>query len=231
MPEKWMWIIAGPNGAGKSSVASVILSKQRIPTLTKLNADEVNAELRKLYPHLPPNRLNLRAAQLIDSMVSDCIEDGLNFIVETILSTDKYRKAVTDAKAKGFKFGLIYVSLWPPDLSPDRIKIRVAKGGHDVERTKALERYHRSHKQLTWFAAQADRMVVLDNSTGFNEPAVTLAVKHMRKPIEHRTPNYNPSVDAALAPLVNPTPIPQQAPAEPRSRTRARKPKKDNDPS
>jgi predicted ABC-type ATPase len=150
MPEKWMCIIAGPNGAGKSSVAAVILAKQRIPGVTRLNADdEVNAELRKLYPHLPPERTNLRAAQFIDSMVADCIDHGLNFTVETVLSTDKYRKAVTDAKAKGFKFGLIYVSLWPPELSPERIKIRVAKGGHDVEHGKAIERDHRSHNQLT----------------------------------------------------------------------------------
>jgi predicted ABC-type ATPase len=230
MPEKWMWIIAGPNGAGKSSVATVILAKHRIPTLTKLNADEVNAELRKLYPHLPTDRLNLRAAQLIDSVVADCIEEGLNFTVETVLSTDKYRKAVTDAKAKGFKFGLIYVSLWPPDLSPDRIKIRVAKGGHAVERTKAIERYHRSHKQLTWFAAQADRMVVLDNSSGYNEPAVIIAVKHLRKPIAVLTPNHNPSVDAALAPLLTPDTTQQLSSKRP-SRLPTRKPKKDTEPS
>jgi predicted ABC-type ATPase len=230
MPEKWMWIIAGPNGAGKSSVAAVILAKQRIPGLTKLNADEVNAELRKLYPHLPPERMNLRAAQFIDSIVADCIDHGLNFTVETVLSTDKYRKAVADAKAKGFKFGLIYVSLWPPDLSPERIKIRVAKGGHDVEHGKAIERYHRSHKQLTWFASQADRMVVLDNSSGFNDPAVILAVKHQRTPIELRTPNHNPSVDAALVPLL-PQPQPGPSPQRPAARSPATKLKKIDDQS
>ncbi len=229
MADKWMWIIAGPNGAGKSTVAALILAKQRIPGLTKLNADEVNAELRKLYPHLPTDRMNLRAAQFIDSMVADCIEHGLNFTVETVLSTDKYRKAVTDAKAKGFKFGLIYVSLWPPDLSPDRVKIRVAKGGHDVERSKVIERYHRSHKQLTWFAAKADRMVVLDNSTGFNEPAMIVALKQLRKPIDHRMPNYNPSVDAALAPLLQqPEPESENSPRPPRKSPKA---KKENDPA
>jgi predicted ABC-type ATPase len=201
MPEKWMWIIGGPNGGGKSSVASVIIAKQRIPGLTKLNADEVNATLRKIFPYLPSDRMNLRSAQFIDGMVADCIENGLSFTVETVLSTDKYRKAVTDAKAKGFKFGLIYVSLWPPELSPKRVAIRVSKGGHHVEHAKAIERYHRSHKQLTWFAAQADRMVVLDNSAEINEPAVIVALKQMNKPIQLRTPEYNSSVDEALAPL------------------------------
>lgn len=213
MPDKWMWIVGGPNGAGKSSVAAKFIGKQRIPSPTKLNADEVNVELRKLYPHLPIDTLNLRSAIVVDGLVNDCIALGMNFTIETVLTSDKYRKAVTDAKAKGYKVGLIYVSLYPPELSPQRVKIRAGKGGHDVEHAKALERYHRSHKQLTWFAAQADRLIVVDNSVGFSEPAVLLAYKLLRGDIVHEKPNYNPSVDAALAPLLDQPAPPARKPA------------------
>jgi predicted ABC-type ATPase len=211
--QKWMYIIAGANGAGKSSVATPLIAQQKIPTLTKLNADEVNAQLRVLYPHLPSNVLNLRAAKLIDGLVDDCISLGHSFTVETVLSTDKYRQRVIDAKAAGFKIGLIYVSLWPPELSPDRIAIRVGKGGHNVEHDTAIKRYHKSHAQLTWFAEQADRLFVLDNSAG-NQQALLIASKHPTKPLALKVPNLNPAVDKALAPLLapkKPSPVPAKA--------------------
>lgn len=84
--------------------------------------------------------------------------------VETVLSTGKYRRIVTDAKCAGFEVWLFYVILDSPERSIERIKLRVAKGGHDVPDDKVRERYGRSLDQLPWFLEQADRAWLWDNS-------------------------------------------------------------------
>jgi predicted ABC-type ATPase len=46
----------------------------------------------------------------------------------------------------------------------ERIKLRVAKGGHDVPAAKVRERYDRSLAQLPWFLQNADQAVIFSNS-------------------------------------------------------------------
>ncbi len=125
-----------------------------------------------------------------------CIQVNESFLVETVLSSGKYRDDVEAAKAAGFRFGLIYVSLHPPELSPWRVRERVQKGGHDVETARALARYHRSHRELSWFARMADTLIVLDNSSATEDPRL-LASKTGGGQLNF-TPGINPAVDEAL---------------------------------
>ncbi len=193
---KWMWIIAGPNGAGKSTFTNILLATGGV-ALIKLNADEVTLELRKRDNTAPLRELNLRAAQEIDEAVAENIRAGRSFFVETVLSSDKYRDDVIAAKARGFKIGLIYVSLFPPELSPERVATRVAKGGHDVDRDTAIDRHRRSHEQLRWFAARADVLAVYDNSLNDATPRL-IATKSDGERMKVHARGINPSVDRAL---------------------------------
>ena len=105
------------------------------------------------------------AAQQIDAEVEECIRSGKTFLVETVLSSDKYRDDLLEAKVKGFNFGFIYISIEPAELSPARVQLRVRKGGHDVEHDKAISRWHRSHEQSLWFGKYADAFMFFDNSS------------------------------------------------------------------
>lgn len=207
----WMWIIAGPNGAGKSTFAGPYLDdlhaafpKDTGPDgITKLNADERVLELRRRFPDAARDVLNRRAAEEIDAEVVRLIGEGRSFAVETVLSTPKYRDDVEAAKAKGFQIGLIYVSLHPPELSPRRVGERVQMGGHDVNPETAVQRYHRSHEQLGWFAPRADFLMIFDNSD--NRPdtvPVLLARRFPDRPLTHVQRGLNPAVDQALATLM-----------------------------
>jgi predicted ABC-type ATPase len=193
-----MWIIAGPNGAGKSSFAERFLEDLGHRSLIKLNADERTLALRAKSPDAPRNELNLRAAIEIDKEVERCIEARRSFVVETVLSSPKYRDDVVLAKAAGFKIGIIYVSLYPPELSPQRVAERAAKGGHDVEPARAIDRHRRSHDELCWFAPQADLLMVFDNS-GKDGTPILVASKLGARTLNHAHPGLNPTVDAALA--------------------------------
>lgn len=100
--------------------------------------------------------------------------------VETVLSTDKYRRLVEEAKRRGLEFRLIYVLLDSPDRNVERVRLRVAKGGHDVPEDRIRARYERSLAQLPWFFDRADRAWVFDNSAA--TPRL-VAEKHEGRPI------------------------------------------------
>ena len=77
--------------------------------------------------------------------------------VETVLSTDKYRNLVLAAKAR-------HVILKSADLNVERVRIRVAEGGHHFAKRKIIERRERSLQQLPWFLEHADGAWSFDNS-------------------------------------------------------------------
>jgi predicted ABC-type ATPase len=204
----WMWIIAGPNGAGKSTFAGPYLDhlQAAFPALrgsdgiVKLNADERTLELRQQFSDMAQEALNRRAAQEIDAEVESMIAAGRSFAVETVLSTPKYRDDVEAAQAKGFRFGLMYVSLHPSKLAVQRVSERVQKGGHDVDPAAVIRRYRRSHEQLGWFAPRADFLMIFDNS---NRQAGTLPVllahRYPGRPFQQVRPGVNRAVDRAVA--------------------------------
>jgi predicted ABC-type ATPase len=190
-----MWIIAGPNGAGKSTFTGPFLEDIGQTDILRLNADEVTAELRASDQVSDQNSLNLRAAEKIDAKVVECIGSGTSFLVETVLSSGKYRDDLEMARTAGFKTGMVYISLYPPELSPLRVQERVSKGGHAVETVTAIKRYYRSHSELSWFAARVDRLAVFDNSSNDGEPV--LLFKSNPKILLYRQ-GLNPEVDKAL---------------------------------
>lgn len=107
---------------------------------------------------------NLTAVQRIEAWLDASIEVHQTIGVETVLSSPKYRRLVDKAKAHGFEICFVYVFVKSAELQLERIKARVAKGGHDVPPDKVRERRERSLDQLPWFFAQADRAYIFDNS-------------------------------------------------------------------
>ncbi len=209
MTKMMMLIVGGPNGAGKTTFTGKFIERLG-SDITKLNADERTLELKTLHPEKPLLEINYLAAQQIDAAVERRIQRGESFCVETVLSSPKYQDDVLEAKRRGFKFVLIYVSVYPPELSVKRVKTRLEKGGHDVSRDKVIARYHRSHSQLEWFAKQADVFLIYDNSKSDHSP-ILLAAKMVGQEIVHHVKGVNPEVDRVVSVLqknkpVNPAP-------------------------
>ncbi len=140
------------------------------------------------------------AVRKVDADVVDAINNGKSFYVDTVLSTSKYRDDVLAAKDLGYKNGLVYVSVYPPEVSPERVKLRVAKGGHGVDPTKAIERYYRSHAELRWFAPQMDIFTIHDNSR-YGEKPIMVAAKWAGHELVHYNPGVNPIVDQVVCDL------------------------------
>ncbi|WP_245294223.1 AAA family ATPase [Rhizobium etli] len=156
-------IIAGPNGSGKSSVYENADLEMEGRSVWIVNPDLLAARISKVESR-PPLEANLTAVQRIESWLEASINVHKTIGVETVLSTEKYRRLVVAAKALGFAIWFLYVILDSPERSIERIKLRVAKGGHPVPDEKVRQRYQRSLEQFPWFLDQADKAWIWDNS-------------------------------------------------------------------
>jgi predicted ABC-type ATPase len=192
----WMWIVAGPNGSGKTTLVKTgVVARVSGISLMHINPDTVAARINQEQPGIDADEASRRAAQESDELVDLCIDQGTSFVVETVLSTDKFKARVLSARACGFSIGLIFVVLVNPELSIQRVKLRVGLHGHDVPPERIRDRWHKSISNLSWFANQADRVRVFDNSEDRNP--VLLAAKTSGEWTFY-TPGRLPEVDAAL---------------------------------
>jgi predicted ABC-type ATPase len=106
----------------------------------------------------------LTAVQRLELWLEATLRVHQSVGVETVLSTDKYRRLVNLAHELGFHFHLFYVALNSPELNVERVRLRVQSGGHAVPQAKIVERYWRSLQQLRWFLTAADSADIYDNS-------------------------------------------------------------------
>jgi predicted ABC-type ATPase len=192
MPQ--FWIVAGPNGAGKSTVVErgVIRDVAGIE-LQSLNADQRTREILKADPDAAD--ANLRAAIEIDAQVAAFIENGVDFLVETVLSSEKYLDDVERAIALRFRIGMVYVALDSPALAVARVATRVRLGGHAVPRERIEARWKRSIDMLGRMAPLAHRLFVYDNS-GLDGPV--LIARKKSGAVNLLAPGRIPEIDEAL---------------------------------
>jgi predicted ABC-type ATPase len=157
------WIVAGPNGSGKSSIYTDTEIDDFGGSVWIINPDLLTARLQKIE-RLRPRAANVAAVTRIYGWLEASIAVHQTIGVETVLSTEKYRALVLAAKAHGFEVRLIYILLSSPELSVERVRLRVGKGGHHVPTTKIRQRRARSLQQLPWFLKNADLAWIFDNS-------------------------------------------------------------------
>ena len=155
--------MAGPNGSGKSSVYENAKLEWDGRSVWIVNPDLLAVRIRDVE-NLEPTAANLEAVIRIEAWLDSSIQVHKSVGVETVLSTDKYRRLVKKAKGLGFAVWLIYVVLDSPDRSIERIRLRVAKGGHHVKDDDVRRRYGRSLQQMKWFLSEADQAWIYDNS-------------------------------------------------------------------
>jgi predicted ABC-type ATPase len=156
-------LVAGPNGSGKSSAYQDTDIEAGGRSVWIINPDLLTARIQEIEG-LPLGPANLAAVNRIEAWLDASIDVHKTIGVETVLSTEKYRRLVTKAKKLGFEIWLIYVVLDSVDRNIERVKLRVRKGGHDVAESDIRRRHGRSLQQLPWFLEQADRAWIYDNS-------------------------------------------------------------------
>jgi predicted ABC-type ATPase len=174
----WFVLVAGINGAGKSTFAQndatlrVLLEAQG-PEIEIINPDLITQEIRHFDPRLPLEEANVRAADECARRVRDLVKRAdRSFVIETVLSTDKYKPIVRAALRKGFQVLFVYVVLGSVEEAIARVAARVAHDGHDVPVSKIRKRWPRSLENLPWFWQHATRALVYFNGSSVREPVL-----------------------------------------------------------
>jgi predicted ABC-type ATPase len=156
-------MVAGPNGSGKSSLYSDVGTEAFDNSVWIINPDLLTERIRQVET-LTSREANIAAVIRVEAWLEASINAYQTIGVETVLSTDKYRRLVRIAKQQQFEFRLTYIILESLDLNVERVRLRVKKGGHDVPEAKIRERWAKSVAQLPWFLDQADWAAIYDNS-------------------------------------------------------------------
>ena len=143
-------VFAGPNGSGKSTVT------KGVPLVgVYVNADEIKRQ---------SGFSDLEAAQEAELIRNALLDRGVDFTFETVLSTDRNIKLLEKAKAAGYEIFAVFVLTKDLEINVQRVRERVASGGHGVPAEKVRSRYARSLKNLAKLVRIADMTRVVDNS-------------------------------------------------------------------
>lgn len=139
MNSKNLYIIAGPNGSGKTTFAKRFLPKHADCTHF-INADLIAQGLSPFSPVVAA----MKAGRLVLKEIEEMSAKGISFAFETTLSGKTYLSLLNRLKNKGYRVHLFF--LWIPNssLALERIKDRVASGGHDVPAVDVHRRFRRS---------------------------------------------------------------------------------------
>lgn len=146
--------LAGPNGAGKSTFFEAHLAKTGLYF--------VNADVLALSLGMNP----YAAAGLADTLRRQLAAQRESFIFETVFSDPVGDKLgfLKDAENAGYTVALIFIGVAGPEVSDNRVAMRVSQGGHDVPREKLVERFPRVMKNLRRALAELPNVWVYDHS-------------------------------------------------------------------
>ena len=191
-----MYIIAGCNGAGKTTASYTVLPEM-FDCREFVNADEI---AKRLSPSKPESAA-IRASRILLERLYELIAKGADFGVETTLATRTLLQVIRDAKNVGYGVVLIFFWLNMPDLAVERVKLRVASGGHDVPEPTIRRRYVQGIQNLMGrYIPVCDLWMVLDNSatpaTMIAEGGKDIVTKIHNKNLYNRLQNYERNGDA-----------------------------------
>jgi len=162
MPEKNLYIIAGCNGAGKTT-ASFTLMPDVLDCREFVNADEI---ARGLSP-FRPEKVALEAGRIMLRRVDELLQRGKTFALETTLATNLYQQKIRVAQQQGYTVVLLYFWLNNPELAQERVKTRVAQGGHYIAPDVIERRYWQGlHLLFANYLPLVDRASLFDDSSG-----------------------------------------------------------------
>lgn len=127
-----------------------------------INADLIAAGLS---PFAPEN-VSVMAGKLMIQEIEKCAAESKSFAFETTLSGLSYVDKINRWKREGYEIVLYYFSLLSVQIAIDRVKTRVAQGGHDIPDDVIARRFYRSQKNLKiLFKPIVDAWVVFDTSS------------------------------------------------------------------
>lgn len=164
-------IVAGPNGSGKTTTTEQLLKNEWGADSFYINPDNIAKEK---YGDWNSSDAVLKAAREATRLRYECLEKGVDFVFETVFSSEEKMDFLRKAKEAGFFIRIFYVCTESPLININRIAQRYLNGGHEVPISKTISRYFGSLKNLKEAIKIADRVYLYDNSVDNSAPRLIL---------------------------------------------------------
>ncbi len=158
-PRPFIFVLAGVNGAGKSSVGGALLTDHG---LTWFNPDTYARELMAQLG-LDLAEANARAWEYGRLHLEMAIAQGTNYAFETTLGGRTISDMLLEA-TNTHDVVMLFCGLSSPEQHIERVRSRVASGGHDIPETKIRERWVGSRANLIKLMPRLAHLQVFDNS-------------------------------------------------------------------
>lgn len=174
-------VLAGVNGAGKSSVGGAMLEAH---DLTWFNPDSYAREL-VVQLGLEVEQASFRAWRHGRVLLEAALEQGRNYAFETTLGS-RAIPALQERASRTHDVMMIFVGLASPEQHIERVRLRVAHGGHDIPERKIRERWVVSRANLIRLLPLLARLQIFDNSVQVRpgseipDPVLVLETDHGR---------------------------------------------------
>ena len=157
-------IFAGIDGAGKTTLYFKQLETEKNKNFgLRVNIDEI---VQAIGDWKNPKD-QIRASKIALKIRNEHLENGYSFNQETTLCGKSIISFIRKAKDNGYKINLYYVGLESEQIAKDRVKIRVAKGGHDIAPELIERRYKESLENLKEILPIVNNLYLFDNSREF----------------------------------------------------------------
>lgn len=152
-----MNVFAGPNGCGKSTITGQtdFEGKDRL-----LDPDAI---ARSFNPS-DPERAAVAAGRDVIRRSREYLQTRESFAIETTFSGSWVIDVIRTALIRGFFVRVLYVCVRDPEMSVQRVRERVAKGGHTVPEADIRRRYARSLTNMRSILPIVPQVLVFDNS-------------------------------------------------------------------
>ena len=134
----YLYIISGCNGAGKTTASYTILPEM-LGCKEFVNSDEI---AKGLSPFNADNiAVAVEASRIMYRRIRELVAANKTFALETTLASRSIAKLLQNAQEKGYYVTLLYFWLNTPDLAVERVRNRVASGGHNVTESTVRRRH------------------------------------------------------------------------------------------
>ena len=164
-------IVAGPNGSGKTTTTEQLLKNEWGADSFYINPDNIAKEK---FGDWNSSDAVLKAAREATKLRYECLDKGVDFVFETVFSSEEKIDFLRKAKEAGFFIRIFYVCTESPLININRIAQRYLNGGHEVPISKTISRYYGSLKNLKEAIKIADRVYLYDNSVDNSAPRLIL---------------------------------------------------------
>ena len=162
---KKMYLFAGVNGTGKTSLYITLKDKMNLGR--RVSVDDI---ARSLGDWRDPT-VQVRAGCVALKEAKACVARGESFNQETTLPGAVIVKQLKAAKEAGFFITLYFVGVNGVEISIDRVKRRVSKGGHGISEEVIRKRYNTMPEALSRVLPYCDRAFFYDNTELFRQIA------------------------------------------------------------